>query len=333
MQKLLKTLLVVFTLIVCIFTTGCFDSLGGFDISCRQEPDYEDGYYDGDEWEDDGWAETLSITGNCEYVYILENNVHDNTNIGIDFYGNAGYCSTPSLDQPRYSVASGNYISNSQCGYADCAGLYVDGARDIILQYNTITRSNFGIEIGSEEKQESYPVKIIIVRNNLIYDNLKVGIRVGGYEEVETGVVQDTLFANNTLINNGEEIVIAKVNGIQFVNNIIKAKQGEVVIKTDFSTSYCKNITFTNNYISVANTSTSQYKFEMFNSTQTGITAFQNKTGATVITGNLTLDSKYIPSADSVVINAGASTNYGNYDYLLRPRLNGAVDIGALERH
>ena len=279
-----------------------------------------------------GWAETLSVTGNCEYVYVLENNVYDNSNIGIDFYGNAGYCETPSLDQPRYCVASGNTISNSKCGYADCAGLYVDGARDIILQYNTITDSQFGIEIGSEELQENYPVKNILVRNNIIYNNTVVGIRVGGYDKTTTGVVQSTTFANNTLVNNGTEIIIAKVNGINFVNNIIKAGQGKTVIRTDFSSTYCKNITFTKNYISVENTATNKYKFNMFESTQTGVSAFTTTTGATVITGNLTLDATFTPSADSVVINSGASTNYGDYDFNLKPRLNGTVDIGAIER-
>lgn len=290
-----------------------------------------------------GWAETLSVAGNCEYVYVLENNVSNNTNIGIDFYGNAKYCLTPSLDQPRYCVASGNYVSNSTCGYADCAGLYVDGARDIILQYNTITESIYGIEVGSEELQADFPVENIIVRNNLILNNLKVGIRVGGYEakDDKTGIVYNVTFANNTLINNGYEIIIAKVDGIKFVNNLIKTTEIEideektVVIKTDFSATdcqkYCKNITFTNNYISVATKTTSQYKFYMYGTTQTGVSAFQSKTGATVITGQLTLDSNYVPSADSVVINNGVQTEYGDYDYRLLPRLNDKIDIGAFE--
>ena len=36
-----------------------------------------------------GWSETLSTSGNCKYVNVINNTVHDNTNIGIDFYGNA----------------------------------------------------------------------------------------------------------------------------------------------------------------------------------------------------------------------------------------------------
>ena len=69
----------------------------------------------------------------------------------------------------------------------------------------------------------------------------------------------------------------------------------------------------------------------MYGETQTGVSAFQSKTGATVITGQLTLDSNYVPSADSIVINNGVQTEYGDYDYRLLPRLNGEIDIGAFE--
>ncbi len=279
-----------------------------------------------------GWAETLSVAANCEYVYVLENRVYDNTNIGIDFCGNAGGCSTKSLDQPRYSVASGNFISNSHCNYSDCAGLYVDGGRDILLQYNTVTKSQFGLEIGSEERSDDYPVKNITVRNNLFYDNTVVGMRVGGYEEDDTGVVYSTVFINNTLKNNGDEIVIAKVDGISYINNLITTQKGNIIAKTDFSKSYCKNITFTNNYFNVENTDVEDYEFEMFESYQSGITAFKNATGASVVTGNISLDENFAPIANFVVIDNGVTGNFGNYDYNLSPRVNGSkVDIGAIE--
>ena len=39
-------------------------------------------------------------------------------------------CSVPLNDQPRYCVAAGNTVYNSICSYAECAGLYLDGARE-----------------------------------------------------------------------------------------------------------------------------------------------------------------------------------------------------------
>lgn len=278
-----------------------------------------------------GWAETLSVAGNCEYIYILDNFVHDITNIGIDFYGNAGYCSTASLDQPRFSIASGNVITKSFCNYADCAGLYVDGARDIILQYNKVYDCQYGLEVGSEEKQTSYPVKNITVRNNIFYNNSVCGMRVGGYEQNATGVVYSTVFANNTLKNNATEIIIAKVDGITYVNNLITTSKGNTIAKTDFNSTYCKNITFTNNYFNVENTPTSEYEFEMFNSYQGSLSDFISKTNATVITGDVTLDNAFKPNSNTV-IDKGVTANYGNYDFYLANRVNGEkVDIGAIE--
>ncbi len=286
-----------------------------------------------------GWAETLSVTGNCEYVYVIENEVHDITNIGIDFYGNAGYCSTASLDQPRYCIASGNVIYNSHCDYADCAGLYVDGSRDIILQQNLIYNCQFGIEVGSEEKQTSYPVKNILVRNNVVKNNSMCGIRVGGYETSSTGVVYSTKFINNTLYNNttsnadwSGEIVIAKVDGISFINNLVYGKDGNALVRTDFSSSYSKNLTFYNNYF-YAGENTENYKFYMFESSQTGISAFNSLLNATTLTGAVLFDSNLCPTSQSKVANAGTASNYGNYDYFLKPRVNEKIEIGAIEIH
>ena len=59
-----------------------------------------------------GYSEAVSFAGNCEYCYVIENSVYDCTNIGIDFYGNAEYCSTESLDQTRYSVMALNTVYN-----------------------------------------------------------------------------------------------------------------------------------------------------------------------------------------------------------------------------
>ncbi len=284
-----------------------------------------------------GWAETLSVTANCEYVYVIENEVHDITNIGIDFYGNAGYCSTASLDQPRFCIASGNVIYNSFCDYADCAGLYVDGSRDIILQQNLIYNCQFGIEVGSEEKQTSYPVKNILVRNNIVKNNSMCGIRVGGYETSSTGVVYSTKFINNTLYNNttsneswAGEIVIAKVDGISFINNLVYGAEGNALVRTDFSSNYSKNITFYNNYFFAGN-NTNNYKFNMFEDSQTGVSAFNSLLNATTITGATTLDNDLRPSMQSVVANAGTATNCGYYDFYLNQRVNGVVEIGAVE--
>ena len=83
-----------------------------------------------------GYSEAISFAGNCEYCYVIGNEVFDNTNIGIDFYGNAGYCSVEALDQARFCVASYNRVYNCNSVYADCGGIYVDGGRNCLIEGN-----------------------------------------------------------------------------------------------------------------------------------------------------------------------------------------------------
>ncbi len=287
-----------------------------------------------------GWSENISITANCEYVYVLENEVSNSTNIGIDFYGNAeGYCQVASLNQPRYCVAAGNKITKCVCNYADNAGLYVDGARDIILQNNIISASPFGIEVGSEEKQEQYPVKNILVRNNIVHDNLMLGIRVGGYETTSTGIVYDTKFINNTLYDNNKynndsvsEITIAKVDNISFINNNIYSSREESLVKTDFNNQYVKNVLFDNNNFYVENISSNNVRFELFLSEIISIESFNEKVNGKNFYLNPKILDDYSLDKDSPLIDKGKNDlEYGNYDYYLNNRINNIVDIGAVE--
>lgn len=281
-----------------------------------------------------GWCETISISSNCESVYVIENYVHDNTNIGIDFYGNAGYCPIKALDQPRYCVAALNKVYSSVCPYAEAAGLYVDGARDILLTNNIIKSSQYGIEVGAEELSEGYPVKNIIVRNNVMYKNSDCGLRIGGYDAKECGYVTDTEIYNNTIINSSYSgsgvIVISKVNGIKFVNNLVYSEINIPLVVGDMSSTYSKNIIFDNNYFNV--NSKSELSFGLYKKTQKGLEAFNSLVSGINITGEIKFDREY-RVIEGVTINAGANDiEFGAYDCELKRRINGkSVDIGAYE--
>ncbi|MGN0812889.1 MAG: hypothetical protein ACI4MQ_05245 [Candidatus Coproplasma sp.] len=265
-----------------------------------------------------GWSENISVTANCERVYVIGNTVENNTNIGIDFYGNAGYCSTASLDQPRDCLAAGNTVKNCICSYADCAGLYVDGARDILLQSNFISGCAYGIEIGSEERNDSYPVKNITVRANICENNTVTGIRIGGYEEVATGVVQSTYIYNNTLLNNGEEdgagIILAKIDGVEFVNNVISVKAGTPFISTDFGAEYTKNFTFKNNLFYLSGSDGSDAGFNICGTQISGFASFNASYGGTNIYADPLLDGTYVPAN---AYSGDNTVNCGRYDYYL----------------
>lgn len=289
-----------------------------------------------------GWCESVSVTGNAKYVNIINNTVHDNTNIGIDFYGNAGYCSVAELDQPRYCVAAGNTVYKSICSYAECAGLYVDGARDVVLENNTIYDSMYGIEIGSEEKQDNYPVKNIIARNNLVYNNSYGGIRVGGYDKKKTGYVKDTKIYNNTLVNNGSgeggwngEFCFVKCDGIDVQNNIVYKDSKEYpMIGGDLPKEYVLNVTFKNNiYYNSLGADSINFEFAKVNSE--GISAFNTQTGGQDLYGKPTFNSDYSLKAGSYGIDIGSSdvnAYMGSLtDLANNYRIINTIDCGAFE--
>ena len=104
-----------------------------------------------------GYSEAISIMGDCANIYVLNNTLKNNTNIGIDFNGNNGECTASSkLDQPRNSVAMYNYVEKSISFYAESAGIYADGAKNIFIYGNKVIKSQCGIEVGQK-------VKIVII--------------------------------------------------------------------------------------------------------------------------------------------------------------------------
>ena len=289
-----------------------------------------------------GWCESVSVTGNAKYINIINNTVYENTNIGIDFYGNAGYCSVPALDQPRYGVAAGNVIYKSVCSYAECAGLYVDGARDIVLENNIIYGSMYGIEIGSEELQADYPVKNIIARNNLVYNNSAGGIRVGGYDKKATGYVTDTKIYNNTIVNNGEgeggwngELCFVKCNGIDVRNNIVYKENTEYpMIGGDLSKEYVLNVNFSNN-VFYSPLGADEIYFEFAMGSATGIDEFNAQTGGSNTFGKPEFNADYSLKSGSYGIDIGSSdvvSHMGSYiDLANNYRVINTIDVGAFE--
>lgn len=290
-----------------------------------------------------GWCESVSVTGNVKYINIINNTVYENTNIGIDFYGNAGYCSVKELDQPRYCVAAGNVVYKSVCSYAECAGLYVDGARDIVLENNIIHDSMYGIEIGSEEgHRTTYDVKNIVARNNLVYNNSAGGIRVGGYEKKNTGYVKDTKIYNNTIVNNGEgeggwngELCFVKCDGIDVRNNIVYKDNSEYpMIGGDLPAEYVLNVSFNNNVFYNPLGEEAIY-FEFASSSTEGMVEFNTKVGGSNTFGKPTFNSNYSLATGSYGIDIGGSEviNYmGTYtDLGNNSRFIGNIDVGAFE--
>lgn len=188
-----------------------------------------------------GSSEALVINGNVEGFVISGNTVRDCNNIGIDVIGLEK--TAPMNDQPRRGRVVGNKVFNiSSFGnpaYGDersAGGIYVDGARDIIVERNLVHHCDYGIEVGCENPGTTADV---VVRSNLLLRNAVAGLIFGGYDE-ERGTVERCLFAHNTLWGNDTsgsgsgEIVIQKARNNTLRHNLIVPGAAGLAITNPF---------------------------------------------------------------------------------------------------
>jgi len=177
-----------------------------------------------------GYSEGLAVNGNVDGFEVTNNTVHDISNIGIDLIGHEGTASAN--DQARNGLVRGNLVYNCKSPYATAAGIYVDGARDIVIENNIVHDNQWGIEIGCENLGKT--TSGIMVRNNLIYDNDDAAIAMGGFDFPSgSGKVIDCSFINNSCYNNDlaengvggvtGEVSISYTENCRLENNIFYA--------------------------------------------------------------------------------------------------------------
>ena len=143
-------------------------------------------------------SEALTLNGNIQSFTVTNNTVHDVNNIAIDFIG--GEIDINPVFVPRDGLVSGNRVYRSRANYGGGfgAGIYVDGAMDIIIENNVVSESDLGIEIGAENPGVTSG---ITVRNNLIFNNDKAGLVFGGFD-ADRGRVRSSSFTNNVCYMN-----------------------------------------------------------------------------------------------------------------------------------
>lgn len=183
-------------------------------------------------------SEAIAINGNVMRFFVIENEVHDVNNIGIDVIGGE----LDIIDDPTLVARNGEIVrntvyrarSNYEGGYG--AGIYVDGGRNITIDSNRVYECDLGIEVGAENA--GIECRNITVQNNLIYRNDKAGLVFGGYDET-VGKVKDCQFINNTIYGNDTlktgvgQIWIQYADTNQVVNNIIVAEAGQVLLYSE----------------------------------------------------------------------------------------------------
>lgn len=289
-----------------------------------------------------GFSESLTLNGNVNGFVVRNNQVFNNTNIGIDLAGNFGTSGNATLDHARNGSVVGNICHDNVSVYATSAGIYCDGCHDVVIERNICYGNGWGIEVGCEENGTANNVQ---VRSNLVYSNQEAGLAMGGYTTATTGIVTNSSLSNNTLYHNNTnnsgvgEIALSKMTNCFLRHNLLFANQP--VLYT------CDNIspqTFTSNY-NAFYTASGNAATAVVNNGGNEIIGFANYQTTTSRDLNslfsnplLTnaIAANFIPQNNSPCIDAGdmafAATT-GELDFAQHPRIgNGRVDIGAYEK-
>lgn len=146
-------------------------------------------------------SEALTLNGNVTKFEVTNNKIRDVNNIGIDFIGGEKSIVKDTSKVVRDGICRGNHVSGARSNYGGgfAAGIYIDGARDIVVEGNTVTACDLGIEIGAENK--GTVATGITVRKNAFYLNYKAGLAIGGYSKkagrVEKCTIEDNIFYMN----------------------------------------------------------------------------------------------------------------------------------------
>lgn len=182
-----------------------------------------------------GYSEALAVNGNVEGFEVSGNSVHDITNIGIDIIGHEGTCSIPAKDQARSGIIRDNHTYNCLSPYANAAGIYVDGGKDLTIENNRVHNNQWGIEIGCENVGKT--TENVMVRNNFIYNNDASGLALGGYDypngsgHVKNVTVRHNTFYHNDMRQDNEgEMVISYVENGMIEQNVFYCDNGKDVL-------------------------------------------------------------------------------------------------------
>jgi len=179
-----------------------------------------------------GQSESMVLNGNVTNFVVSNNIVHDNDNIGIDFIGYEGTGPTDS-DQARDGVCINNTVYNISSlnnptygGDRSADGIYVDGGKNIIIEKNSVSNCDIGIELASEHKSKNS--QDIIVRNNFISGSYQANIMAGGYASSKGNAVNISIINNTTYQGVGGELALQyNCSNVIVKNNIFYAKSDQ----------------------------------------------------------------------------------------------------------
>ncbi|WP_255067685.1 hypothetical protein [Lacihabitans sp. LS3-19] len=160
-----------------------------------------------------GQSEAISVVGNVQNYSIVGNHINNTGNIGIVAVGYYNW-GIPNLEnfQTSNGLIKGNLVEYCKSKKALAAGIYIDGARDVIVEGNTCRYGQRGFAVNCENHLSVNGAAAIgnIIRNNQAYGNSRGGFSIGackGQAWCTNGNVINTTLINNTSVNNWDPIV------------------------------------------------------------------------------------------------------------------------------
>ena len=185
-----------------------------------------------------GQSEAVVLNGNINQFEINHNKVHHNDNIGIDLIGFENVASKN--DQVRNGTVTNNQVwqissekNPAYEGEKSAGGIYIDGAKRIVIEHNQVWQNDIGIEIASEHKGKTTS-DIILLKNEITENQGLAGIAFGGYDK-DKGHAKNIKIEDNFLENNVVDILV-QFNA-QYKSNEIKNNQllSDEVFSGDFT--------------------------------------------------------------------------------------------------
>lgn len=193
-----------------------------------------------------GASESIVLNGNINGFKIENNIVRRSNNIGIDLIGFEGISKDKKRDYVRNGAVKNNYVyeisSYGNPAYGEnysAGGIYVDGGKNITIEYNTLYKNDIGIEVTSEHANK-YADNIKVL-NNTVYNNFFTGISIGGYDEQRGGTKNSTIshniiYRNDTKgLDGGQLLLQYDTHNNVIEKNILTAGSSRIFIANYFT--------------------------------------------------------------------------------------------------
>ena len=232
-----------------------------------------------------GYSEGIKIVGNVTNFLVEDNVIHNIANIGIVAAGNyawvkdsTGRVIPADVNHARDGIIRNNKVSHAVSPIANAAGIYLDGAHNVLVEGNTSHNNSVGFSVGCEQPGTTDGN---ILRNNIAYENSDAGLVVGTVHanaSVTNTTVEYNEFKQNYSKGGwGGELTIQQADGLLIQNNIFVSRSDLKIIAAQAVT----NLSIDNNlyFGKSANASAAVFDWGGIDKTSyVGLAEFQDKT-------------------------------------------------------